>query len=65
MDVREIESAISQLPRAQVAELAAWFEKFHAQLWDTQIEQDVRSGRLDSLLEETKRDLDSGSCEPL
>jgi len=65
MDVQEIESAISQLPRAQVAELAAWFEQFHAQLWDTQIEQDIRDGRLDSLLEETKRDLDSGCCESL
>ena len=65
MDVQEIESAITQLPRAQVAELAAWFEQFHAQLWDAQIEQDVRGGRLDSLLEETRRELDSGRCESL
>ena len=65
MDVQEIESAITQLPRAQVAELAAWFEQFHAQLWDNQIEQDVRAGHLDSLLDETARDLDSGRCESL
>ena len=65
MDVQEIESAISQLPRAQVAELATWFEQFHAELWDTQIEQDMRDGRLNSLLEETKRDFDSGRCESL
>jgi len=65
MDVQEIESAITQLPPAQVAELAAWFEQFHAQLWDNQIEQDLRAGRLDSLLDETARDLDSGRCESL
>jgi hypothetical protein len=65
MDVQEIESAISQLPRAQVAELATWFEQFHAQLWDAQIEQDVRDGRLDSVLEQTQRDLDSGRCESM
>ena len=65
MDVHEIESAIAQLPRAQVAELATWFEQFHAQLWDAQIEQDVRNGRLDSLLQETQQDLDSGRCESL
>jgi hypothetical protein len=65
MDVQEIESAISQLPRAQVAELAAWFEQFHAQLWDTQIEQDVRGGRLDSLLDETARELYAGRCKSL
>jgi hypothetical protein len=65
MDVQEIESAITQLPPAEVAELAAWFEQFHAQLWDNQIEQDMRAGRLDSLLDETARDLDSGRCESL
>ena len=65
MDVQEIESAITQLPRAQVAELAAWFEQFHARLWDGRIEQDVRDGRFDSLLDEAARDLDSGRCEPL
>ena len=65
MDVQEIESAITQLPRAQVAELATWFEQFHAQLWDAQIEQDVRTGRVNSLLEEAKRDLDSDRCESL
>jgi hypothetical protein len=65
MDVQEIETAITKLPRAQVAELATWFEQFHAQLWDAQIEHDVRDGRLDSLLEETKRDLDAGHCESL
>ena len=65
MDVQEIESAITQLPRAQVAELATWFEQFHAQLWDAQIEQDTRDGRLDSLLEETKQDLAAGRCESL
>lgn len=65
MDIQEIESAISKLPPAQVAELAAWFEQFHAQLWDNQIEQDIRNGRLNSLLDEAARDLDSGNCESL
>ena len=65
MDVQEIESAITQLPRAQVAELATWFEQFHAFLWDGQLEEDVRAGRLDSLLDEAARDLDSGRCESL
>jgi UTP:GlnB (protein PII) uridylyltransferase len=65
MDVQEIESAICQLPRAQLTELATWFEQFHGQLWDVQIEQDSRDRRLDSLLKETKQDLASGRCESL
>ena len=65
MDVKEIETAISQLPPAEVAELADWFEQFHEHLWDKQIELDSKSGKLQSLLDEAKQDLESGRCEPL
>ena len=65
MDVKEIETAIAQLPPGKVAELAAWFEEFHGRHWDSQIEQDIKAGRLDSLLKETNEDLESGRCEPL
>lgn len=65
MDVKEIETAISELPPAEVAELADWFDAYRAQLWDKQIEQDLDSGRLQTLLDEAKRDLESGRCEPL
>ena len=65
MDVKEIETAIAQLPPAKVAELAEWFGEFHAQLWDNQIEHDLKAGRLDSLLEEAENDLESGRCGSL
>ena len=65
MDVKEIESAIAQLPPTKVAELAEWFEEFHAQLWDKQLEEDVKAGRLDSLLREAEQDHESGRCEKL
>ena len=65
MDVKEIETAISQLPPAQVAELADWFDEFRAQLWDQQIRRDLNSGRLKSVLDEAKDDLESGRCKPL
>jgi hypothetical protein len=65
MDIKEIESAIAELPPGELAELAAWFERFHAELWDTQIEQDLQSGKLDSLLKEAEQDLEAGRCEPL
>lgn len=65
MDVKEIESAIADLPPSEIAELAKWFEEFHAQIWDQQIERDLNAGRLDSLLEEAKQDFERNSCEPL
>jgi hypothetical protein len=54
MDVKEIETAIAQLPPAQVAELADWFDEFRARLWDQQIERDLNSGRLQTLLDEAR-----------
>jgi hypothetical protein len=65
MDLKEIETAISQLPPAKVAELAAWFEAFHTELWDQQLEHDLKTGRLDSLLQEAEQDVASGRCDPL
>jgi len=65
MDVKEIESAIAQLPPTKVAELAEWFEEFHAQLWDKQLEEDVKAGRLDTLLREAGQDYESGRSEKL
>ena len=42
-----------------------WFEEFQAQVWDRQLEQDVKAGRLDALLEQAEQDFEQGQCEPL
>ncbi len=65
MDIKEIESAIAQLPPSELAELAKWFEEFQAQVWDEQLEQDVKAGRLDGLLKQAEQDFEQGQCEPL
>jgi hypothetical protein len=65
MDIKEIESAIAQLPPSELAELAKWFEEFQAQVWDEQLEQDMKAGRLDGLLKEAGQDFEQGQCEPL
>ena len=65
MDVKEIESAIAQLPPAELAELAKWFEEFQAQVWDEQIEQDMKAGRLDASLKQAEMNFEQGQCKPL
>ena len=65
MDIKEIESAIAQLPASELAELARWFEEFQARGWDAQLEQDVKAGRLDALLDQAEQDFERGRCEPL
>ena len=65
MDIKEIESAIAQLPPSELAELAKWFEEFQARVWDEQLEDDVKSGRLDALLKQAEQDFEQGKCDPL
>jgi hypothetical protein len=36
MSVTEIESAITQLPPKELAELMAWLQEHHQQVWDKQ-----------------------------
>jgi len=65
MDVKEIESAIARLPPSELAELARWFEEYHARVWDEQIEQDFKAGKLDGLIEQAEQEFERGQCEPL
>jgi hypothetical protein len=65
MDIKEIESAIAQLPPSELAELAKWFDEFQACAWDAQLEQDVKAGRLDALINRAEQDFEQGNCEPL
>ncbi len=65
MSVIEIESAIKQLPPAELAKLARWFEEFHSHEWDMQIEQNINAGKLDKLANQAKAEYDAGQCKPL
>ena len=65
MSVIEIESAIKQLPPTELAKLARWFEEFHSNEWDKQIEKDINAGKLDKLAEQAKSEFDAGRCEQL
>lgn len=65
MSVEEIEAAITRLPAKDVADLMTWIGEYHAKLWDEQIEEDLESGRLDSLLAEVDREHEAGLIEPL
>jgi hypothetical protein len=50
--VENIEQEVQDLTPAELAAFRTWFLEFDAQVWDRQIEQDARKGRLDKLAEE-------------
>ena len=65
MTITEIEQAITQLSEQELAEFREWFDEYFAQLWDKQIEEDAKSGRLDKLIADATADYDAGLSTPL
>ena len=65
MSIEEIESVVAGLPADELARFSQWFEEFMADQWDRQIEQDMKSGRLDVALKRADDHYDAGRCTPL
>ncbi len=49
ISVEQIEKEISQLPQDQLMKFREWYEKFDSNIWDQQLENDAKNGKLDSL----------------
>ena len=58
--LEQIEKSIAELPPADVAKLRAWLEDFAEEMWDRQIEADVKAGKRDKLVEEARADIKAG-----
>jgi hypothetical protein len=52
MTTEDIEKAIERLDPRELARFRAWFEAFDADRLDAAIEQDARTGKLDTFAEE-------------
>ncbi|MFM6191666.1 MAG: hypothetical protein ACKPEN_21740 [Planktothrix sp.] len=64
-NLQEIERAVSQLTKEELAAFRVWFAKFDAEIWDQQFEQDVTTGRLDRLAKQALQHLREGRCTDL
>jgi hypothetical protein len=47
--IEDIENEIRQLSPDELATFRDWFLQFDAELWDRQIETDVRAGKLNKI----------------
>ena len=65
MRVEELEREIQKLDRVELASLAQWFQGYVADEWDQQIENDIRSGRLDTFAEEALAEHEEGKTREL
>ncbi len=61
----EIEAAILQLSEDEMRDLSNWLQEYLNDAWDKQIEVDVKSGRLDQLIQRAKADIQANRVKPL
>lgn len=59
----QIESAILQLPPNEYKELSKWFADRDYQLWDEQLEQDIKDGKLEALAQEAIAEFEAGHAQ--
>jgi hypothetical protein len=62
--LEQIEAAIEQLPREDFFRLHEWIQDRFDDAWDKQIEEDARSGRLDSVTQEALTEYRTGQSRP-
>ena len=63
--VELIEKEVATLSKDELREFRRWFTEFDAEAWDRRIEEDVRSGRLDAVMDEAAKAFDAGELADL
>jgi hypothetical protein len=61
----ELETVVANLPPAELATFAQWFEQHLADAWDRRIEEDIQAGRLDEAGRRADADFEAERCKPL
>ena len=65
MTVEDLEKAVSKLAADELAKFRAWFEAFDAAQFDSKIERDAASGKLDRLADVAVADFRQGRAREL
>jgi len=67
MTIQEIENAVRDLSREDLARFRAWFLEYDAGAWDRELEEDVAAGRLEAFANEALARLhpDDGGPAPM
>lgn len=61
----QIEKTVASLSDEELKSFADWFDDLRWQRWDRRIEEDVRAGRLDGLIESARNEIAAGKIKPL
>lgn len=64
-NVQELERAVASLQGREYSEFRQWFLDNDGELWDRQIEEDSKAGRLDFLAQEAAEAKSAGNLRAL
>lgn len=65
VSLTELESEVQKLSPAELGAFTRWLDEFAASRWDAQLEKDVGSGKLSTVLSKADADFESGKCSEL
>ena len=60
-----VENEVERLSPKELVKFRLWFEKFDLDAWDSQIEADAMSGKLDALASEAIAEYESGKSHEI
>lgn len=63
--IEKLEREVRELSRAELAAFREWFRKYDSNEWDRQIEEDIRTGKLDKLAEQALATHKAGKTKEL
>ena len=63
--IEKLEHEVQQLSRSELFAFRNWFRQFDSDEWDDQIEEDVRSGKLDKLVKKALAEHKAGRTKEL
>ena len=63
--VKDLEQQVQALSPEELAQFREWFLEFDWAVWDRELEQDVRAGKLDAMAEKAIQDYKAGKTKPL
>jgi len=63
--IAEIASAIKKLKPREIWKVGDLVDELREELWDRQIDADIKAGRLDKLADKALADYRTGHCKPL
>jgi hypothetical protein len=64
-ELEQLERRVQSLSPDDLAKFREWFLELDAQIWDQQIAEDLKAGKLDRLIAEAREDFAAGRAREI